>query len=398
MKGRLKQLTGVILALLLCVSLAAPAAAASPSVTDIATAALDLISSHEGTYNSVNANDSGAVSVGKIQWHGERAHGVVRLAAQYLGADGAIAILGQSFYNEIMSNVNWDSRSVNSEEAAALSKLLDTEAGHRAEDEIGARDLSQYVNDGMSRGLSNPTTLVYYCDLMNQWPVQAWNIARDTVAKYGGAATVDKIHEIACASPMAGMLRTRAYNYCINIKWDGYGPSTGFNDVPAGTWYSDAVVWAVGKGITNGTGNGNFSPENACTRAEAVTFLWRAMGSLKPSSTVKLFSDVNPGDYYYNAVIWAAEQGITSGTGNGCFSPNSRCTRGEIVTFLHRAKGSPAANGASFSDVPTGSYCANAVSWAYANGVTTGNGDGTFSPNGSCTRAHIVTFLYRDQT
>ena len=204
MKGRLKQLTGVLLAVLLCFALVTPASAASPSVTDIATAALDLISSHEGTYNSVNANDSGAVSVGKIQWHGERAHEVVRLAAQYMGPSGAIAILGQSFYDEIMSSVRWDNRSVNSVEAEALRQLLGSEAGHRAEDEIGARDLSAYVNDGMKRGLSNPTTLVYYCDLMNQWPVQAWNIARDTVAKYGGAATVDKIHEIACASPMAG--------------------------------------------------------------------------------------------------------------------------------------------------------------------------------------------------
>ena len=308
MKGRLKQLTGVLLALLLCVSLAAPAAAANPSVTDIATAALDLISSHEGTYSSVNANDSGAVSVGKIQWHGNRALEVVRLAANYMGANGAVAILGQSFYDEIMTASSWANRSVNETEAAALRKLLDSDAGHRAEDEIGARDLSAYVNRGKSIGLTDPTTLVYYCDLVNQWPVQADKIARDTVNTYGGAATVDKIHEIAKNSPMAGTLRTRAYNYCINIRWEGYGPApapapatatvAGFNDVPAGTWYSDAVVWAVGKGITNGTAAGVFSPERPCTRAEAVTLLWRAMGSLTPSTTVKLFSDVNPGDYY----------------------------------------------------------------------------------------------------
>ena len=401
MKGRLKQLTGVLLAVLLCFALVTPASAASPSVTDIATAALDLISSHEGTYNSVNANDSGAVSVGKIQWHGERAHEVVRLAAQYMGPSGAIAILGQSFYDEIMSSVRWDNRSVNSVEAEALRQLLGSEAGHRAEDEIGARDLSAYVNDGMKRGLSNPTTLVYYCDLMNQWPVQAYNIARDTVNKYGGAATVDKIHEIACASPMAGILRTRAYNYCINIRWEGYGPTTvgGMTDVPSDSWYAESVKWALDKGITTGTSNTTFSPDNTCTRAQAVTFLWRAMGALKPTTTVQLFTDVSASEYYYEAVLWAAEQGITSGTGNGQFSPDKECTRGEIVTFLWRAKNTPAPGGSNFFwDVSGESYCATAVDWAYVEGITTGTGGGAFSPDNSCTRAQIVTFLYRDQT
>lgn len=409
MKGRLKQLTGTLLALLLCVSLAAPAAAANPGVNDIATAALELISSHEGTYNSVNANDSGAVSVGKIQWHGERAHEVVRLAATYLGASNAIAILGQSLYDEVMSSVRWDSRSMNSVEAAAVSKLLDTEAGHRAEDEIGARDLSAYVRQGMSIGLADPSTLVYFCDLYNQWPVKANEIARTTVATYGAYATVDKIHEIASNSPMAGILRTRAIAYCSNIRWDGYGPSvttdpqpttpvnpTGFSDVAAGSWYADSVKWAVDQGITNGTGDKTFSPETVCTRAQAVTFLWRAMGSLEPTTTVKLFNDVNPGDYYYKAVLWAAEQGITTGTSEGTFSPNRQCTRGEIVTFLWRAKGSPAASGASFADVSADSFCATAVCWAYAEGITTGTDANNFSPNSACTRAHIVTFLYRD--
>ena len=398
MKGRLKQLTGAVLVLLLCVSLCAPAAAA-PSVNDIATAALDLISSHEGTYNSVNANDSGAVSVGKIQWHGERAHEVVRVAAQYLGAAEAVGILGQSFYDEIMSSVRWDTRSVNAAEAAALSKLLDTPAGHRAEDEIGARDLSAYVNDGMRRGLSNPTTLVYYCDLMNQWPVQAYKIAAETVSKYGGAATVDKIHEIASASPMAGTLRLRAYQYCINIRWEGYGPTTvgGMNDVSTDSWYADSVKWALDKGITTGTSDTTFSPENICTRAQAVTFLWRAMGALKPTTTVQLFTDVSATDYYYEAVLWAAEQGITSGTGSGQFSPNKECSRGEIVTFLWRAKNMPAPGGSNFFwDVGADSYCATAVDWAYAEGITTGTGGGAFSPDNTCTRAQIVTFLYRD--
>jgi pimeloyl-ACP methyl ester carboxylesterase len=137
-----------------------------------------------------------------------------------------------------MTSSSWANRSVNETEAVALRKLLGSEAGHRAEDEIGARDLSSYVNRGKSIGLTDPTTLVYYCDLVNQWPVQADKIAAETVNTYGTAATVDKIHEIAKDSPMAGILRTRAYNYCINIKWDGYG----FSDVVDGDRDFDTLL------------------------------------------------------------------------------------------------------------------------------------------------------------
>ena len=212
---------------------------------------------------------------------------------------------------------------------------------------------------------------------------------------------MDKIHEIACASPMAGILRTRAYNYCINIRWEGYGPTTvgGMTDVTSDSWYAESVKWALDKGITTGTSNTTFSPDNTCTRAQAVTFLWRAMGALKPTTTVQLFTDVSASEYYYEAVLWAAEQGITSGTGNGQFSPDKECTRGEIVTFLWRAKNTPAPGGSNFFwDVSGESYCATAVDWAYAEGITTGTGGGAFSPDNSCTRAQIVTFLYRDQT
>lgn len=402
MQGRLNKLASMLLALLLCVTLTAPAAAAQPDDYAIANAALQLISSHEGTYNSVNANDSGAVSVGMIQWHGERAHEVVRLAAQYLGAAEAINILGQSFYDEIMNtSLRWDSRSVNSEEAAALRQLLDTPAGHRAEDEIGTRDLANYVKRGRSFGLTNPATLVYYCDLTNQWPVQADKIAAQTVNTYGADASVDKIHAVASASPMAGALREKAYQFCVSLNWDGTlqaSSGTHFQDVQSGAWYASAVNWAVEKGVTDGTGSGTFSPDSICTRAQAVTMLWRAAGSPAPGDFVAQFSDVNSGDYYYQAVIWAASNDITTGTGNNTFSPDRQCTRGEIVTFLWRLAGCPAVNGVTFSDVALNSYCGPAVGWAALNGITDGTGNGCFSPDGACTRAHIVTFLYRDMT
>ena len=176
-----------------------------------------------------------------------------------------------------------------------------------------------------------------------------------------------------------------------------FGKESGgvFADVPNSAYYADAVKWAVAQGITNGRGSGLFGSNDACTRAQIVTFLWRAAGSPAPKMTFNPFSDVSPDAYYYQAVLWAVENGITGGMGNGRFSPEGTCTRGQSVTFLHRAAGAPAVSGSSFQDVPASSYCADAVQWAVKNGITQGNGAGAFSPNGGCTRAQIVTFLYR---
>ena len=169
-----------------------------------------------------------------------------------------------------------------------------------------------------------------------------------------------------------------------------------FIDVPAGSYYEDAVVWAVEKGITSGTSAVTFDPNGNCTRAQAVTFLWRAAGSPAPKTKVMPFTDVPSGSYYYDAVLWAMEQGITKGTSDTAFSPNASCTRAQIVTFLWRANGSPAVSGNSaFTDVASDAYYAAAVTWAEKNGVTGGIGNGLFGSNNNCTRAQIVTFLYR---
>ena len=169
-----------------------------------------------------------------------------------------------------------------------------------------------------------------------------------------------------------------------------------FLDVPAGAYYEDAVVWAVGKGITSGTNATTFDPNGTCTRAQAVTFLWRAAGSPTPKTKLMPFPDVPVGSYYWNAVLWAIEQGITEGTSYLTFSPNDSCTRAQIVTFLWRAKGNPAVTGnAPFTDVLPDAYYAAAVTWAEKNGITGGIGNGLFGSNNTCTRAQIVTFLYR---
>ena len=169
-----------------------------------------------------------------------------------------------------------------------------------------------------------------------------------------------------------------------------------FTDVPSGAYYEDAVVWAVKKGITSGTSATTFNPDGSCTRAQAVTFLWRAAGSPEPKSAAMPFTDVPAGSYFEKAVLWAVENGITKGTSDTTFSPDASCTRAQIVTFLWRAGGSPAVSGNSaFSDVASDAYYAAAVAWAEKNGVTGGIGGGLFGSDNTCTRAQIVTFIYR---
>ena len=167
-----------------------------------------------------------------------------------------------------------------------------------------------------------------------------------------------------------------------------------FSDVSTSAYYYEAVKWAQEKGITGGIGNGLFGPNQPCTRAQIVTFLWRAAGSPEPK-TMSSFADVSMDAYYAKAVAWAVENGITTGTGDGKFSPDATCTRAQSVTFLFRAIGKLVDSKAEFSDVLADSYYANAVDWAVENGVTNGIGDGLFGPDNSCTRAQIVTFLFR---
>ena len=168
-----------------------------------------------------------------------------------------------------------------------------------------------------------------------------------------------------------------------------------FYDVPNNAYFYEAVKWAVENGITTGVGNDLFAPEQPCTRAQIVTFLWRAAGSPEPKGAASGMTDVVSGSYYEKAVAWAIENGITTGTTTSTFSPDATCTRAQSVTFLFRAIGKLVDSKAEFSDVLTDSYYANAVAWAVENGVTNGIGDGLFGPDNSCTRAQIVTFLFR---
>ena len=182
----------------------------------------------------------------------------------------------------------------------------------------------------------------------------------------------------------------------VFMKANG-NPQTGvFVDVPEGSYYEEAVDWAVEKGITTGTGNNYFTPDGICTRAQAVTFLWRVAGSPTPKTEAMVFEDVLDGSYYYEAVLWAVENGITVGTSATTFSPELTCSRAHIVTFLWRAANSPSVKMDNpFTDVAADAYYIDAVLWAVKHKITAGTTLSTFSPDEGCTRAQIVTFLYR---
>ena len=186
----------------------------------------------------------------------------------------------------------------------------------------------------------------------------------------------------------------------------GYQPCDGsncpgrvFSDMPVrGNWAHDPIDWAIGGGVTNGTSATTFSPEEGCARAQVVTFLWRAAGQPEPTSSANPFADVKAGQYYYKAVLWAVEHGITNGMSATEFGPDNTCTRAQIVTFLWRYEGKPAPSSTRnpFADVSTGSYYGSAVLWAVEHGITNGMSATEFCPENTCTRAQVVTFLYRD--
>ena len=176
-------------------------------------------------------------------------------------------------------------------------------------------------------------------------------------------------------------------------------PSGLFLDVPSGSWFEEPVYWAVAKGITKGISENMFGPSQFCTRAQVVTFLWRAAGQPEPGTGENPFEDINEDSYFCKAVLWAVEKGITTGTDESHFSPASVCTRAQVAAFMYRAAGSPEIQfDNSFADVPDGTWYSSAVSWAFDRGITTGTADGLFSPASECTRAQIVSFIYRMYT
>ncbi len=223
----------------------------------------------------------------------------------------------------------------------------------------------------------------------------------DLDVSWSADSEIGRIDETGCFTATdqnaTGFLRVSAGNCTVSIPVTVRRNEV-FIDVTYGSYYYDAVQWALENGITTGTSESTFSPEEGCTRGQTVTFLWRAAGSPAPESGENPFADVAEDAYYYDAVEWAVENGITTGTSESTFSPEETCTRAQVVTFLWRAAGSPQADSVSqFSDLSGDAYYYDAVEWAVENGITNGTGESTFSPDDACTRAQIVTFLYRDR-
>ena len=188
--------------------------------------------------------------------------------------------------------------------------------------------------------------------------------------------------------------------YDGEITWVPYNPDNPFTDVPTGSFYEAPVLWALENGITTGASETSFNPNGQCLRAQVVTFLWRAAGQPEPTSTINPFEDVKESDFYYKAVLWAVENGITNGADAAHFNPLGICNRAQVVTFLHRAFGSPAVENAAnpFTDVESGSWYASPVLWAVENGITNGLSADSFGPDIPCNRAQVVTFLHRAYT
>lgn len=204
--------------------------------------------------------------------------------------------------------------------------------------------------------------------------------------------------EAASILDIAYTVQVKAYNETICTETlSGEVWANPFTDVKASNYYHDAVKWAVSNNITSGTTDTTFSPSNKCTRAQVVTFLWAAAGRPEPKTSNNPFSDVKVTNYYYKAVLWAVENNITSGTTATTFSPSKTCTRAQVMTFLWAAanRPEPETTANPFSDVKSTNYYYNAVLWAVENGITSGTGDGTtFGSTNDCTRAHVMTFLY----
>ena len=269
---------------------------------------------------------------------------------------------------------------------------------------VDGGSIVSYVDENGQKVLMLPTDGAYSLEIAPSGDGELSYVAENYDALSGDVSDVAESYRLEAdrSDVITAQLPGEGADICV-LEADGEviapeGALTPFVDVAQGEYYSEPVRWAYENGICKGTDKRHFDPDGTCTRANVVTFLWRAAGEPMPENPNNPFTDVDEGSYYYNAVLWAVENGITSGYDDGTFRPNASCTRAHVVTFLWRYEGKPAASGeVNFTDLAglNADFTA-AIKWAATTGVTSGYDDGTFRPNASCTRAHVVTFLYRD--
>lgn len=382
----------------------------------------------EGQYDCVVAHDSNALSIGFMQWHGNRA---LQLLKKICAANPSVAKskLGTSYYNTIVNAADnaWSNYVPNATQAAAIKSLLGTSVGRSCQDEMARVEILEEAKHGWNRGVRSEAGLLYYCAAENQYGagnvIKFMNYVREALNSFYGVGPNDEISTLelfhngvlkaAKSHSLIGNYlgsRTRVYNFVtqtLNLPANGDQPEpvseVPFTDLGAleETEYQ-AVVWAytANPRITSGKSETCFAPYDRCTRAEVMTFLWTAKGRPEPKTTANPFTDVRADKYYYKAVLWAVENGITDGKTPTTFAPKDRCSRAEIVTFLWAAMGRPAhtVQVESFVDVKKSAYYYDAVCWAVENGIDLGTTEVTFSPKACCSRVSTVTFLYRTLT
>ena len=390
-----------------------------------------------GKWDSVT-NTSTCVGMGILGWINSAALQLLKwCASSAKGGNPELckAYLGEELYNEVVSAPvaiaselmpkwgYWGSRRFSSTELAAAKALLGSELGIRVQKNLARLYITKQANRGWDAGVRTEAGLLYYCSADNhygEYGVKGFMTKVKSALGLSSSGIISSLRQFHQGAVLANVetlaYRTKVYNYLVNtLKLDQDGdepiptpaptpdptPTVPFTDMPSpDSWAYDPIVWAYTSRpqITNGTTATTFSPNKTVTRAEAMTFLWTAMGKPAPETTRSPFTDVQEGSWYYKPILWAVENGITTGTTPTTFSPKETVTLGQMLTFLWAAadRPRPGRDENPYEDVSHDSYYYTPVLWAYNGGILVGNeGSGSkLLPKTGCTRAYVVTYLY----
>lgn len=386
--------------------------------------------------NVANQPSTGCVGLGIMGWINSSALQVLKwCATSSKGGDPAYckSVLGETFYNEIVNapvvDSNelmprwgyWGSRKFSTTEIANTKRLLGSDLGIRVQKNLANLYITRQAQHGWAAGVRTEAALLYYCSAENHYGVGGIVKFMNAVRNAMGISSSDTINSLRefhngvvtaakTSSTVNSTLeyRKKVYNYLVNTLCLSQDPNPGgtipFTDMPGPNhWAYDAIIWAytANPQIAAGTSNTTFSPDATVTRADAVSFLWRAAGKPEPKTKTNPFSDVSSDKYYYKPVLWAVEKGITYGTTDTTFSPKDKVKREHMITFLWRYAGKPSPGGSAsnpFTDISSDKYYYTAAVWAYYGGILIGNecpnDPHRLDPKADCSRAYVVTYLY----
>lgn len=387
----------------------------------IVTAAESLFWRYEGNYDSVNADDNGALSIGKMQWHAERALALLKTIVA-ANPEQALELLGEALYEEIVSagSYDWNERTVNEEEAAALSLLLATQQSIDAQDALAFNDVRTYIVHGWNAGIRTDAAILYYCSIENQYgyggAAKVLRQIRETlgITEADTIDSLERFHQGALDTQTTTVqnyinARIKVYRYILGLGWDTTGqqpncPGGVFSDMPdEAHWAHEGIDFCVRAGLFRGVSETSFLPEGGMTRAMVVTVLYRLSGSTD-TAVSSGFSDVPQDAWYAAAVCWAAAHGIVRGYDTGEFRPEQPVTREQLATLLCRfafGDGNAPVGGSldAFADrEQVSDYALGAMRWAIASGCLTGSaeaGELRLLPQAEATREQVAAILLR---